>query len=96
MLNHIHSGFECNNAEEYAKFINQIFAGIEQYYLNIGDKKRISGSFFPSKIYISDGEGPGPLFKRQTLKPTNQPTQEMHKTRSDLSLSKVGVGRRGS
>lgn len=37
LLNHIHSSFECNNAEEYAKFINQIFAGIEQYYLSISD-----------------------------------------------------------
>lgn len=38
LLNHIH-GFECNNAENYSKFISQIFEGIEQHFLGINDIK---------------------------------------------------------
>lgn len=39
LLNYIHDSFECNNAEDYSKFISRIFAGIEQYYLGINDMK---------------------------------------------------------
>ena len=39
LLNHIHDSFECNNAEDYSKFINQIFEGIEQHYLDINNIK---------------------------------------------------------
>lgn len=52
LLNHIHSSFECNNAEEYEKFINQIFTGIEQYYLSISDIQEQQEFLKQIKIFI--------------------------------------------
>lgn len=39
LLNHIYDSFECNNVEDYSKFISRVFEGIEQHYLDINDIK---------------------------------------------------------